>query len=433
MKVTVEELSPSKRALHIELPPDRVTAKLEATFRELSQKLQLPGFRKGKVPREIIQRRFQADMKEEVLRELIPDSYREALAQAALQPVSEPQVDEVHFHEGEPLRYRAVVEVKPSVEVRDYRGMTLSRDKVEVTDQEMDRALEHLREEAAEYVPMEGWPAVRDDLVILDHEGSIHGKPFKGSSGKNLALILGHERYLPGFSEQILGMQKGEGKRFVLTFPEDFPGKDLAGRAAEFRVTVKEVKKRRLPELNDEFAKSAGDVDSVSALRDKLRQDLLARKTREQESGLKRALLEKLAAAHELEVPEAMVEAEASSILQEMLMTLRAAGGRIEGLAQDPEALQAKAREAGRKRAKESLLLEAVAKQEGLTVSEAEIETEIEGVARVYRQEAAAARRALEDPVRRAALTARLLQRKALDILFQQATITESYNLITRV
>src|SRR5574341_1093751 len=260
MKVTVEELSPSKRALHIELSPDRVTARLEATFRQLSQKLQLPGFRKGKVPREIIQRRFEADVKDEVLRELIPDSYREALAQAALQPVSQPQVEDVHFHAGEPLTYRAVVEVKPAVEVRDYRGITLMRDKVEVSDQEVDRALEYLREEAAEYVPMEGWPAVRDDLVILDHEATIHGKPFKGGSGKNLALIL--------------GMQKGESKQCTLSVPADAPRKDLAGRTVEFRLTVKEVKKRRLPELNAEFAKSAGDVDGIPALRDKLRREL---------------------------------------------------------------------------------------------------------------------------------------------------------------
>src|SRR5574341_608000 len=253
MKVTVEELSPSKRALHIELSPDRVTARLEATFRQLSQKLQLPGFRKGKVPREIIQRRFEADVKDEVLRELIPDSYREALAQAALQPVSQPQVEDVHFHAGEPLTYRAVVEVKPPVEVRDYRGITLSRDKVEVTDKEVDRALEYLQEEAAEYVPMEGWPAVRDDLVILDHEGSIHGKPFKGGTGKNLALILGREGFVPGFAEQILGMQKGESKDFGLALPDDSPRRDLAGRTVDFRVTVKEVKKRRLPELNGEF------------------------------------------------------------------------------------------------------------------------------------------------------------------------------------
>ena len=431
MKVTVEELSPSKRALHIELPPDRVAAKLEATFRELSQKLQLPGFRKGKIPREIIQRRFQADLKDEVLRELIPDSYREALAQAALQPVGQPQVDDVHFHEGEPLTYRAVVEVKPTVDVRDYRGITLSRDKVEVADQEVDRALEFLREEAAEYVPMEGWPSVRDDLVILDHDGSLHGKPFKGGTGKNLALILGRQGYLPGFAEQILGMQKGESKRFTLTFPEDSPRKDLAGRTAEFKVTVKEVKKRRLPELNDEFAKSAGDVDTIAALRDKLRKELQMRKTREQESALKRALLEKLAAAHEVEVPEAMVKAETASILDEMLMTLRATGGRIEGLAENAEALQAKAKEAGRRRAKESLLLEAVARQEGLDVTDAEIDAEIEALARAYPAEGGAnVRRTLEDPTRRAGLSERMLGRKALDFLFQQATITESYNLI---
>lgn len=431
MKVTVEELSPSKRALLIELPPERVAQQVEATFRELSRKVQLPGFRKGRVPREILQRRFRADVKDEVLRELIPDSYREALAQADLQPVSQPTVDDVHFHEGEPLRYRAVVEVKPAVAVKDYQGIPLVRDKVEVPDQEIDRALEFLREEVAEYVPMEGWPAMRDDLVILDHEGSLHGKPFKGGSGKNLALVLGREGYLPGFAEQILGMQKGESKRFNLTVPADSPRKDLAGRTVEFRVTVKEVKKRRVPELNDEFAKSAGDVDTLVALREKLKQQLLARKTREQEGELKRQLLEKLAAIHEVEVPEAMVEAEAATILEDMLYTLRATGGRIEGLSENAETLQAKAKAAGRRRAKESLLLDAVARQEGLTVTEAETEAEIEAMVRAYRQDPAAARRAFEDPTRRAGLTARLLERKALDLLYQQAKVTDAYNLIT--
>ena len=193
MKVTVEELSPSKRVLHVELPSERVTDRVEAAFREWGQKLQLPGFRRGRVPPEIIRRRFEAEVHEEVLRELIPDSYREALTQAAIEPVSQPEVEDVHFHAGEPLTYRAVVEIKPPVTAKDYRGITLEREKVEVSDQELDRALEYLREDAAEYVPMEGWPALKDDLVVLDHEGSINGKPFKGGSGKNLTVALGHE------------------------------------------------------------------------------------------------------------------------------------------------------------------------------------------------------------------------------------------------
>jgi trigger factor len=431
MKVTVEELSPSKRALNVEIAPEQVAATMEVTLKELSRKIHVPGFRKGKVPPEIIQRRFQSDIQEEVLRELIPDSYRQALTQVDLTPVSQPRVEDVHFHAGEPLRYRAIVEVKPPVTVKDYRGIPLERKAVEVTDQGVDRALEFLREDAAEYVPMEGWPAMRDDLIVLDHEGTIHGKPFKGGSGKNLTLLLGRGGYLPGFEEQVVGLQKGDLKQFRLTFPAEYPRKDLAGRTAEFRVTIKEVKKRRVPELNDEFARTVGDVESVAALRDKLRERLKARKVREQEAELKRTLLEKLAATHEVELPEALVEAEAASLLQEMLGTLRASGGRVQGLAENAEALTAKAFEMARRRVKESLLLDAVARQENLTVSDAEVEAEIEAMAAAYPAEGGApVRRAMEDPGRRAGLRARLLERKALEFLYQEARITEGYNLI---
>jgi trigger factor len=416
----------------VELPPEQVAATMEATLKELSRKIHVPGFRRGKVPPQIIQRRFQSDLQEEVLRELIPDSYREALTQVDFTPVSQPKVEDVHFHAGEPLRYRAVVEVKPPVTVKDYRGIPLERKAVEVTDQEVDRALEFLREDAAEYVPMEGWPALRDDLIVLDHEGTVHGKPFKGGSGKNLTLLLGRGGYLPGFEEQVVGLQKGDSKQFRVAVPADYPRKDLAGRTAEFKVTVKEVKKRRVPELNDEFAKTVGDVDSVAALRDKLREQLKARKTREQEAELKRAMLEKLAAAHEVELPETLVEAEAGSLLQEMLGTIRASGGRMQGLAENAEALTARAFEVARRRVKESLLLEAVARQENLTVSDGEVDGEIEAMAKAYPAEGGAAvRRAMEDPGRRAGLTARLLERKALDFLFQHARITDAYNLIT--
>jgi trigger factor len=264
----------------------------------------------------------------------------------------------------------------------------------------------------------------------------VHGKPFKGGSGKNLTLLLGRGEYLPGFEEQIVGLQKGDSKQFRLSFPSDFPRKDLAGRTAEFKVAVKEVKKRRVPELNDEFAKTVGDVDSVAALRDKLREQLRARKGREQEAELKRALLEKLAAAHEVELPESLVEAEASSLLQEMLAAVRASGGRVKGLSENAEALTARAFHLARRRVKESLLLEAVARQEGLTVTDAELGAEINAMAAAYpamggTEGGAAVRRAMEDGGRRAGLRARLLERKALDFLYQQARITDAYNLIT--
>jgi len=432
MKVTVEELSPSRRALLIELPAERVSTAMASTLRDLSRKLQLPGFRRGKVPPDLIQRRFQADLNEELLRELIPESYREALSQTDLKPVGQPKVEDVQLSTGAPLRFRAVVDVKPPIEVKDYRGIGVERAKLEVTDQEVERGLEFLREDAAEYVPMEGWPAMRDDLVILDHEGTLGGKPFKGGSGKNLTVVLGHAGYLPGFEDQIVGMQKGERKQFRLHVPEDAPRKDLAGKTAEFTVSVKEVKKRRVPDLNDEFAKTVGDVESLAALREKVREQLLQRKTREQEAALKRAVLDKLVAAHEVDLPEALVALETASILQELAETIQATGGRVRGLPGTPEELRAKAQEMARRRVKESLLLEAVARQEGMTVTDEELEREIQAMASAYpAARAADVRRVLEDPDRRADLTARLLGRKALDFLFQQATITEAYNLIT--
>jgi trigger factor len=428
MKVTVEELSPSKRALRVELPPDRVAARLEATYQEWSRRLQLPGFRRGKVPRAIIERRFKEDVQDEVLRALIPDSYQEALTEAAIEPVSQPTVEDVHFQTGEPLTYRALVQVKPAVTATDYRGITLEREQTEVTDQEVDRALEYLREEAAEYVPMEGWPALRDDLVVLDHEGTVGGKAFKGGSGKNVNVLLGRGGYLPGFEEHVAGMQKGESKQFTLLVPSDSPRKDLAGREIDFRVAVKEVKKRRLPDLNDDFAKSTGDVETVAALRERLKEQLLARKQRDQEAALKRSLVEKLAAQHEIELPEAMVERETAQALEEMLLAFRASGGRAEAEAA-PE-LQSRAQEAARRRVKEGLLLEAVARQEGLTVSEEEVDAEVRNLAGAYRQDPASFARAFQEPGRRAGLRARLLERKALDWLFAQATVTDAYRLI---
>lgn len=431
MKVTVEELSPCKRALVVEVPTERVAAHLEETLRTWTQKLELPGFRKGRVPRAVIERRFQADMQQEVLRALIPDSYQEALEQAALEPVGQPAVEEVHFQAGAPLRYKAVVEVKPAVVVTDYKGIGLEREAVEVTDQEVDRALEYLREDAAEYVPMEGWPALRDDLVMLDFEGTVQGKPFKGGSGKAATVAVGRGSVLPGFDEQLLGLQKGERKEFAVPAPPDFPRKELAGRTVEFKVHVLEVKKRRVPELTDEFAKSVGDVETVAALREQIRERLQGRKLAEQEAGLKRRLLEQLSARHEIELPEGLVERETAAVLDEFLMSLRMSGGRVEGLPESPEAIRSKAREVGARRVKESLLLEGVAKQEGLTVSQEELETETAAMARAYRQPPEAMQRLLEEPARRAGLTGRILERKALDYLFQQAAITEAFRLIT--
>lgn len=430
MSVEVERLDGCRRALRVEVPPEAMAAKVEETVRRLAQTRRIPGFRPGRTPREIVARRFREEIREEVLRDVIPDAFASAVRQQALEPVGPPQVDEIAWDEGQALRFRAVVEVKPDLEVRDYKGVEAFRDPIEVTDEEVERTLQVMQEEAAEYLPMDGWPALRDDLVILDHEGTINGKPFRGGQGTNLSIILGAGGYLPGFEEQIAGMQKGERKEFSFAFPADYPRRDLAGKEARFRVAVKEVKKRRVPPLDADFAKSVGECEDLGALREKVRQALRDRKARAQDADLKAALLEKVAAGVSGQVPEGLVEAEAEALLADLLPSVRGGAGpsrRVEG---DLEALRTKARDAARRRVKAAFVLEAVARQEGIEVSEEELAHEVRALATSTRQEAAALRSSLEAEGRLDVLRERIRRRKAQDFLYQHARITEGVNLV---
>ena len=428
MTFTLETLDSCRRALRVEVPVERLAPRLEASFRELGRTARIPGFRPGKVPRAVLERRFRDHVRDEVLRQAIPEHFAEAVREAQVAPVGPPTVDEVTWNEGEPLRFRAIVEVRPSVTVKDYLGVPLAREKVQVDEAEVDRALEILREDAATYTPMEGWPALQDDLVVIDHEGTLHGKPFKGGSAQNVNVVLGSGRHLPGFEEHLRGMQKGESVAFEVDVPADSARKDLAGRRVHFRVAVREVKKKRVPELNDDLAVELGEGDTLAALREKVRERLAARKTRDLEADLKAQLVDKIAEANPVDLPAGMVQHEAEHILRDLAEAL-GPGLRRAGEA-DLAALQRRAEEAGRRRVRAALLLEAIARQEGLAVTEAEVEAEVAQMAAALRQEAAALRRALENDGRLESLRGRLLERKALDLVWGRARMTETMNLV---
>lgn len=428
MTFSLETLDSCRRALRVEVPAEQLAPRLEASFRELGRSVRVPGFRPGKVPRAVLERRFREHVREEVLRQAIPEHYAEAVREAQVAPLGPPIVDEVTWNEGEPLRFRAVVEVRPAISVKDYLGVPLARQKVQVEEAEVDRALEVLREEAATYVPMEGWPALQDDLVVIDHEGTIHGKPFKGGTAQNVNVILGADRYLPGFEEALRGMAKGGTKAFEVDIPADYPRKDLAGRRVHFRVTVREVKKKRVPELNDDLAKELGEGDTLAALREKVRERLVARRTRDQEAELKRGLMDKIAEANPVELPEGMVRHETEHILQDLAQAL-GPGLRRAGEA-DRAALRRQAEEAARRRVRTAILLEAIARQEGLAVGDVEVEAEVAQMAAALREDAAALRRALEADGRLEGIRDRLQERKALDLVWGRARLTETLNLV---
>lgn len=430
MKVSVEELGACKRVLRVELPPESVRPKVEEVYRQLERTVKIPGFRKGKAPRRLLEARFRDEVRSEVVRDLVPATYRQALEESHLTPISEPEVEEIQFEEDKPFVFKATFEVKPEFEVKDYRRVVVSKEPLQVTEEEVDRALELMRERAGEYLSMEGWPALRGDLVYLDFEGLVEGRPFKGGKGENQPLLLGSQGLLPGFDEKVIGLGKGESKAFGLDIPEDFPRKDLAGNRVTLKITVKEIKKKRLPQLDDDFAKGFGGCGTLRELREKVRCDLLRQKEKAQEMELKGKIVEKVVDAHSLEVPEALVEAHLRRMVSQGIRRLAAQGVDVKGLAQDPEALRGHFREAALKEAKATLVLEAIADKEGIQVSEEELAKEVEAIAASVNLEPKAMRTYLEGQGRWEAFRAELREQKAVDFLYAQARVVEGGGLI---
>ncbi len=431
MKVDIEEISSTKRALRIELPPQSLLDRLEAAYRHLSKEVRLPGFRPGKVPRDVLRLRFKEEARQEALRELIPESYAQALKKTDLDPVSEPRVDQVVCEEGQPLIYRATFEVKPALRPVGYTGVEVYKEKIEVAESEIDQALEYLREQAAEYVPMEGWPALREDLVVVDYEGFLNAKPLKGASGQNVSILLGARQSIPEFEEQLHGLKKDETKEFALAFPTDHSRRELAGKRILFRVRLKDVKKKRVPPLDNDFAKSAGECANVRELREKVRKDLLAHKEREQVGRLKDQILEKLLAAQPFDAPQSLVDAEVEFILAEVKRGLTSRGATAAQIREEATRGAEKARELATRRVRSLLYLEAVAKQEELVVSEEELNEEVRSLAAALNQDPVAFGEMLRGDGRLEGMRRRLLERKALDLLYQRANVVEGVNLVT--
>src|SRR5574337_1582655 len=430
MKVDIEEISSTKRGLRIELPAERFSEKMETAYLRLAKKARVPGFRPGKVPRDLLRSRFKDDAKQEALRDLIPESYDQALKDTNLDPISEPVLEEIVCEEGKPLSFRATFDVKPALQQIGYTGVVVHKEKLEITDSEVDQALEYLRGRAAEYIPMDGWPALQEDLLVIDYDGMAGSKLLKGVSGRNASILLGSHQFIPEFETQLHGLKKGDLKDFSLEFPNDYGRREVAGKRILFKVAVKEVKKKRVPPLDDDFAKSVAGCENIQALREKVKQDLLAHKEREQVARMKDQIIEKLRTAHPFEPPESLVDAEVEAILADVT---RRAGGRRTTSAQqgEEESTRTKARELASKRIQDSLLLEAVAKQEGLVVSEEEHNTEVESTAAALNRKSEAFRKLLQREERIEGLRMQLLERKALDFLYERANVVEGVNLVT--
>jgi trigger factor len=426
MKVSVEQLSPVKRALSIEVEPSVVGDEFASAYAELGRHANVAGFRPGKVPQAVLEKRFHREVADDVVKRLVPRFYDRAIKEAGLVPVQLPTIDQLSMSRDAPLSFRAVVEVRPAIALQPYRGLPLQRRRVAVERGEVDAAIETIRLRQAELVSTAEDRAIAEsDFAVIDFEASVDGTVLPESGAKAYLVHVGAKSVVPEIENALIGHRKGDRFHAEVAFPADHQNPRLAGQRALFRVNVVDVKQRVLPALDDELAKDLG-VDSLASLRERVRAEIARRKEAERRAEERRALLKALADRHQVDLPPSLVEREAALVRERVERHLQAGapGQPIPGL--DEDALKRQAMGAAEERVKGDLLLEAIADRESLDVAPDEIEHEVQRLASETGSDVREMRRILAgESGEFVGLRATLRREKALDWLVEQADVRE--------
>jgi len=421
MKVEIQELDACKRRLAVEAPTDIVQNAWEAAYGRVGREARLPGFRKGRVPRNLVKLHFADDVRREVAQRLIPEIYRQALVETHIEPVDEPDLDDVRLEEGSPLTFTATVEVKPLIALGEYKGVSVQHTPTPISEADVDGALAQIRESQAEFRTVER-PAAPGDMVIVDYTLAPDGLPPVSETG--YAFAIGDGSVMPEIDEVVVGMAAGAEHEVGVHFAADHRREDLRGRAGSARVKLVEVKEKILPELDDELAKGLGDHQTLDALRAEVRRQLEARRAREDQQALEDKIVEALLARHDFKVPEAMVTRHMGHAIQHMRVRMRRQGVDPDRLRWDQPELLQELRPAAEKAVRRTLLLDAIATAEGIATAEADVEAEIARLAAQTQRPAAAVRGILEKNEELESLRARLREGRALDLVVQGAAVS---------
>jgi trigger factor len=420
VKVAVEELEACKRRLAVEAPVDVVQKEWERAYGRVQKQARLPGFRKGHVPRSLVKLHFADDVRREVAEHLIPDVYRQALTEARIDPVNEPDLQEVKLEENAPLSFVAVVEVKPAIALGDYKGLEVQHAPSLVADDDVARTVEQMREQQAEFRSVER-AAAEGDLVIVDY--TLAPEAHDPTTANGYHFIVGSGSVMPEIDAAAVGMRAGEKKEIDLRFPDDHRMESLRGKGGTASLSLKEVKEKILPALDDEFAKSLGQFDTLDALRAEVRTQLEARREVEQRRELEDKLVEGALKRHEFTVPDAMVMRQIAHQVEHARERLRRQGVDPDGVQWDYQKLIAELRPAAEQAVRRALLLEAIAAKEELTVAEADLEAEVDKIAKASQRPTPAVRRMMEKSGDLESLRHGLRERKTLDFLIQHASV----------
>lgn len=421
MRVEVEEIGACKRRLQVEETPEVVREAWERAFSQVQKEAKLPGFRKGKVPRSMIKIHFAADVREEVARRLIPDVYRQALSEARIKPVEEPDLQEVRLEENAPLVFSAVVEIKPAIELGTYTGVAVTHNPKPLGEDEVEETLTQLREQHAEFRAVER-AADLGDLVIVDYTLTPEGMEPRTETSHS--FLLGQEQVMPEIEEAVIGLLPGGTRQTRVKFPEAHRNEALRGKAGDVSVTIREVKEKVLPLLDDDFAKAIGPFETLEALRAEIRKDLQARRDRENRHALEEAVVQALLATRPFEVPEALVLRQAGHLIDHARERMRRQGLDPDKLPWDYPKMLEELRPGAEKAVRRALLLEAICEKEGLVPDEAEVDAEVARIAQASQRPAPAVRRLMEKSGDLDSLRLSLQEKRTLDFLIARAQVT---------
>lgn len=382
MKSVLEDISSVKKKLKIEISPDDIKRERSRVLANITKKAAIPGFRPGKAPKSVVERYYKEEIRSDVMGKLITNAYMTALHEHKLNPVANPEISDISddsLIEDIPITFTATIEVRPAIELGQYNEIEIPSVDTGVSDEEVDKTIDRLREMYAQLEVVEGRSVQGRDTLIIDIEGTSEGRLIPGIKASDYTITLGTDNLIPAFEEQLIGMSKGETREIKITMPADYADKEIAGRDVLFTVTLKEIKQAVIPELNDEFAKDAGGHENVSELRAGIRKDLEARKKSEAATAQREAILVKLIESHSFDAPPSMVEEELNFMLKRQLERLARQGADPEQLNRDM--FREEHRGLAERRVKGVLLLDAIAEKENLSVSQRELSAQLAALA----------------------------------------------------
>jgi trigger factor len=425
VKAEIESLGAVRRKLTVTVPVEVVTGEFEKAYRSIQRKIVMPGYRRGHVPMKTVRQLYAGDVKGEVAQEMIPRAWREAIDSVKADPIGGPSIQDYTLEEGSPLSFTAEFDVRPEIKLPDYRGMKLVKEIAEVTEADVTAVLEDLRLKTAPVRTVEeARGARRGDIAVIDFEGFIGEAALPGGKGAEYPLELGSASFIPGFEDALVGALAGESREFTVTMPADYHAEEAAGKEVLFKVTVKVLKERVLPAFDDEFARDVGEYENLEDLRRKVHGNMTEVREKEARTGLKDRAIAALQAAVDFELPASLVEEEVENGVRNMARQLSYRGISVEEGKRILEESRDDLRQGAARRVKTTMILEEVAKAEGLTIGPEDLERGLREMAARYRKPIPELKKEMIKNGVMEGFRSMLLEEKALDLIVDAAEIT---------